>query len=149
MTDIRPRSIGALIFDCFETLDLFGPIEMFGTLENHYVTTLVAETSDAVKSHHVQTVMPNATVGDTHRYDMLLISGGRGTPIENSRPLIDARLVDQNSTAELVLTVCADSSLVARNGLLDGFKATTNKMAIDWIAKFGSKVDWVPKARWV
>lgn len=149
MADPRQCAIGALIFDGFETLDLFGPLEMFGTLEDNFAITLVAETSDPVKSRHGQTVVPDATVSDPNRYDMLLIPGGRGTPIENARPMVDHWLIDQTSTAEMVLTVCTGSGLVARNGLLDGLKATTNKMAFDWVAKFGPNVEWVPKARWV
>ena len=94
-------------------------------------------------------VVPDRTVREADRYDMLLIPGGRGTPIENARPMIDGWLVDQSSTAEMVLTVCTGSGLVARNGLLDGYRATTNKMAFDWVAKFGPNVEWVPKARWV
>lgn len=149
MTESPKRTIGALIFDGFETLDLFGPLEMFGTLEDHFAIKLVAETSAPVKTRHGQTVVPDATVSDPQTYDMLLIPGGRGTPIENARPLVDQWLVEQTSTAELVLTVCTGSGLLARNGLLDGFRATTNKMAFDWVAKFGPKVDWVCKARWV
>ena len=143
------RSIGALIFDGFETLDLFGPLEMFGTLEDHFVIRLVGETSEPVQSRHGQTVVPDASVRDAERFDMLLIPGGRGTPIENARPSIDRWLVDQSSTAEMVMTVCTGSGLVARNGLMDGYRATTNKMAFDWVAGFGPKVEWVPKARWV
>ena len=149
MPEPKQRTLGALIFDGFETLDLFGPLEMFGTLEDHFAITLVAETSDPVQTRHGQRVVPDRTVREADRYDMLLIPGGRGTPIENARPMIDGWLVDQSSTAEMVLTVCTGSGLVARNGLLDGYRATTNKMAFDWVAKFGLNVEWVPKARWV
>ena len=31
------HTITALVFDDFETLDLFGPVEMFGSLPEHYL----------------------------------------------------------------------------------------------------------------
>ncbi|MEM9061825.1 MAG: DJ-1/PfpI family protein [Pseudomonadota bacterium] len=149
MPETPQRSLAALIFNGFETLDLFGPLEMFGTLEDRFAITLVAETAGSVVSRHGQSVVPDATFSDDERYDMLLIPGGRGTPIENARPLVDGWLAEQSATAELVLSVCTGSGLLARNGLLDGHRATTNKMAFDWVAGFGPNVEWVPKARWV
>lgn len=34
-------------------------------------------------------------------------------------------------------------------GLLDGKKATSNKMAFDWVKAQSVKTDWVRHARWV
>lgn len=149
MDNTRKRTIGALIFPEFETLDLFGPLEMFGTLEDHFEIVLVGETADPMPTRHGQIVVPDRTVSDEMDYDLILIPGGRGTPIKTPRPAIDSWLSHQAGVSELVLTVCTGSGLVARNGLLDGHRATTNKMAFDWVASFGPKVDWVPKARWV
>ena len=39
--------------------------------------------------------------------------------------------------------------MLAKAGLLDGKRATTNKLAFDWVASQGPKVDWQRKARWV
>ena len=38
---------------------------------------------------------------------------------------------------------------MAKAGLLDGKRATTNKRAFDWVASQGPNVDWQRKARWV
>ena len=32
---------------------------------------------------------------------------------------------------------------------MDGIRATTNKMAFEWVASQGEKVHWVKQARWV
>ena len=39
--------------------------------------------------------------------------------------------------------------MLAKTGLLDYKKATTNKIAFDWVITNGTNVNWVEKARWV
>ena len=47
------------------------------------------------------------------------------------------------------MSVCTGSALLARAGVLDGLKATTNKRAFDWVRSQGPRVTWMPRARWV
>ena len=149
MTHQSNRTIGALIFPDFETLDLFGPLEMFGSLEEHFTIRLVAETLEPVRSRHGQLVTPDFSLSHDGDFDLILVPGGLGTPIETPNPAIDAWLVTQTQRAELVLSVCTGSGLLARNGLLDGRRATTNKLAFDRIRQHGPGVEWVRAARWV
>lgn len=48
-----------------------------------------------------------------------------------------------------LITVCTGSGLAARAGVLDGKRATTNKMAWSEITALGPRVAWVGRARWV
>jgi transcriptional regulator GlxA family with amidase domain len=48
-----------------------------------------------------------------------------------------------------LITVCTGSGLVARTGILDGRRATTNKRNFRWAQAQGPNVNWAPKARWV
>ena len=41
------------------------------------------------------------------------------------------------------------AALLARAGVLDDRRATTNKLAFDWVVSQGPRVTWVRKARWV
>lgn len=54
-------------------------------------------------------------------------------------------------TAPFLLTVCTGAALAARAGLLDGKRATTNKMSWAWATSQGTPgaTDWQKKARWV
>ena len=44
--------------------------------------------------------------------------------------------------------MCTGSALLAKTGLLDGKKATSNKKAFDWATSFGDNVQWIKEARW-
>ena len=49
----------------------------------------------------------------------------------------------------MVTSVCTGSALLARAGLLDGLKATTNKQFFALARMQSEAVDWVEAARWV
>ena len=143
------KTLGCLIFPEFELLDVYGPLEMFGLLGDEIAIRMVAETSDPVPSRAgPQTVVDDRTA-DRDVYDILLIPGGRGTRTEIENDALLGWLRQASSNAALVASVCTGSALLAKAGLLDGRRATSNKAAFDWVRSQGPAVDWVPKARWV
>lgn len=143
------RSIGAVLFDGFELLDVFGPLEMFGLLPEHFELSLVAETGDSVNSAQGPGSVLDYCFDNSPAFDILLVPGGRGTRREVDNPILLAWLRKQAETAQFVTSVCTGSALLARAGLLDGQQATTNKAAFDWVVSQGARVDWQKHARWV
>lgn len=143
------RTVGALIFPGFELLDLFGPLEMFGMLSEQLSIRLVAEGREAVPSAQGPRSLPDDTFSDGVSYDVLLIPGGRGVRKEVENPFFMDWLRTASQDAEITASVCTGSALLARAGLLDGRRATTNKLAWEWATSQGRKVDWQPRARWV
>ncbi len=143
------RKVGAVIFPGFELLDLFGPLEMFGMLPETFTLSLVAESREAVPSAQGPRAQPDETFADGAPYDVLLVPGGRG-----ARQLVDDTdflnwLSSASQQAEITSSVCTGAPLLARAGLLDGRRATTNKLAWAWATSQGPKVLWQPRARWV
>lgn len=141
--------IGALIYPDFELLDLFGPMEMFGTMPDEFQLQLVAAEAGPVKSSGQLMAHADLSVKDGHEFDVLFLPGGIGT-----REMIrDQEMLDwirkAGDAADHVLTVCTGSGIIAKAGLLDGHRATTNKMAFGWVEKMGPEVQWVKQARWV
>lgn len=143
------RTIGALIFPEFELLDMFGPLEMFGMRRDEFEIRMVAEGKESVPSAQG----PRTAVDDTYEtngnYDLILVPGGRGARQEVDNPATLSWLKKAEARAEIVMTVCTGSALLAKAGLLDDRRATTNKMAFEWVTSQGPRVQWVKKARWV
>ena len=145
----RRRTLGVLLFDQFELLDVFGPLEMFGLLPEHFDLLLVAESGDRVRSAQGPASLIDYRFDDSPEFDLLLVPGGRGTRREVDNPALINWLRSQSATAEWVSSVCTGSALLARAGLLDGRRATTNKAAFAWVESQGERVDWIKQARWV
>jgi transcriptional regulator GlxA family with amidase domain len=141
--------VGAALFEGFELLDFYGPLELFGLLEDGATITVVAEKTGAVRSSAGPCGMAEATMAGSGGFDVLLIPGGIGTRREMANPQFLAELKRLAETSRIVATVCTGSFLLARTGLLDGRKATSNKRAFQEVKTYAPKVEWIAKARWV
>ncbi len=142
------KTIGVLLFPEFELLDVFGPLEMFGMLEDVSIRLVAEQAREVASAQGPRSVIDDLLADDTV-YDLLLVPGGRGTRREVGNAALLAWLRTKAAKAEYVASVCTGSALLAKAGLLDGLPATTNKLAFDWVAAQGPKVDWRRRARWV
>jgi transcriptional regulator GlxA family with amidase domain len=145
------RTLGVLLFPGFELLDVFGPLEAFGhrLLGEHYRVRLVAEQAGAVASAQGPRAVADHGLDDCPRLDVLLVPGGMGTRREVDNARLGGWIAARAADAELVTSVCTGAALLARAGVLDGRRATTNKRAFDWVVSQGPRVTWVRRARWV
>ena len=148
-TTATPLNVGALLFPGFELLDIYGPLEMLGLLGDQVsITMLAAETGEITSSAGPKGVA-ETTLSEAGAMDLLLIPGGIGTRALVNNPSFINSLCSVATYSTTVATICTGSALLARTGLLDGCKATSNKLVFDWVMEQGAKVDWVRKARWV
>ncbi len=143
------RSVGVVLFQDFELLDVFGPLEMYGMAPEDFDISIVAEKSGEVASSPGPKLVVEHLFGEDRQYDLLLVPGGRGTRREVDNRVMLEWLRIQSAKAEYVTSVCTGSALLARAGVLDGVQATTNKMAFQWVASQSAKVIWQKHARWV
>ena len=144
-----PKTIGAVIFPGFELLDLFGPLEMFGMLEDAPDIRMVAATPEPVKSRQGPLSVVDQTFADGAGFDLLLVPGGPGTRPGVEDETLLGWLAEASDASALVTTVCTGSALLARTGRLDGLAATSNKATFKWVMEQGPKVNWKLEARWV
>ena len=143
------REVGVLLFEGFELLDVFGPLEMLGLLDDDFTIRLISENAPIVASGQGPRSVIDDHFADDRTYDVLLVPGGMGTRREVTNASLLHWLVQAAGRAEIVASVCTGSALLAKAGLLDGHRATTNKLAFDWVASKGPNVNWQRRARWV
>ncbi len=143
------REMVCVVFDNFETLDLFGPVEILGRMADSFICRFYSRSGGVVKSSQGVPVVTHSFADIPSNGYVLLVPGGLGT-----RDLVgDAEYIRALKSiaegAEYVLTVCTGSVLFSKTGLLDGRRATSNKRVFMWTGKESPAVNWIRKARWV
>jgi putative intracellular protease/amidase len=143
-------TVNTILFTNFETLDVFGPIEVFGMLPGTQINYYsefggITENKDGIRI--LTQSMNEFKNGDSE--NILLIPGGQGTRTEIKNTAFIDKIKILADKCKYVLTVCTGSALLAETGLLNGLKATSNKRAFDWVVSCNDKVQWIKKARWV
>ena len=143
------RTLGVVLFPGFELLDVFGPLEAFGNLPGMFRVVLVAEQAGAVASAQGPRAVADHGFADCPHLDLVLVPGGIGTREAAENDGLLGWLARRAGEAEVVTSVCTGAALLARAGVLDGRRATTNKAFFQWVADQGPKVIWVREARWI
>ncbi|HBM16851.1 MAG TPA: dimethyladenosine transferase [Lentisphaeria bacterium] len=140
--------ISVILYENFETLDVFGPVEAFGKVDDFSINFYSLKGGLTVNRDNlqIQTRNLNEALGCT---DILFIPGGWGTREEIKNKSFIDMIQELGKQAEYILSVCTGSAILAKTNLLDGRKATSNKRAFDFPASLNNKVNWIKKARWV
>ena len=143
------RTLAALVFPGFETLDYFGPMEMLGGLGGETQIITVAKGRDPVPSVHGQRIVIDKTIAEKKDYDLLFIPGGDSALNQAKDEELMQWIKEASANAERVMAVCTGTVLLGMTGVLDGRKATTNKLDFTKTVPLAPNVDWVKQARWV
>lgn len=142
-------NVGVLLFENFETLDVFGPVEIFGRLKDLYRITFYSLSGGLIKNSHGVLISTQKLIDELNNsIDIFIIPGGMGTRIEIDNVLLIDSIRKIAITSKYVLTICTGSALLAKTGLLDNRKATSNKRAFEWVVGKGINVNWNKHARW-
>jgi putative intracellular protease/amidase len=142
------KNINVILFDNFTFLDVFGPVEVFVHLDKYFKVGFFSKNGGKIITNPETGIESKSFQEITHN-DILLVPGGFGT-----RTLVDDKdFIEQlkilAGKSEYVLTVCTGSALLAKTGILEGYKATSNKLAFEWVMKQDPNVNWIRKARWM
>lgn len=143
------KTLAALVFPGFETLDYFGPMEMLGGLGEETQIITVAKGRDPVPSVHGQRIVIDKTIAEKNDYDLLFIPGGDSALNQAKDEELMQWIVETSANAERVMAVCTGTILLGMTGVLDGRKATTNKLDFTKTIPLVPNVDWIKQARWV
>ncbi|PMD32049.1 class I glutamine amidotransferase-like protein [Hyaloscypha variabilis F] len=168
----RSFSIGYVVFPGWEPLDVFGPLEILFEMSFYYKMTLAVIAKEVGP---VATVPPPHNIGGpsgphmdvgfllgptitaTHTFenapalDILIVPGGEGVVALEEANDTSAEDFVASRVGELdyLLSVCTGAAILAKSGVLNGKRATTNKGAWAQVTSFGTNISWVPSARWV
>jgi len=149
VSEARTRTLGAIFYEDFELLDMYGPLEMFGSLGPELEIVCVAEQAGEVKSAQGPKAVAERSFEDCPALDLLLLPGGVGTISQLGNEALLEFLRARSRSAEVTMSVCSGSALLAKAGVLDGRRATSNKQFFSLATGQSEKVDWVEAARWV
>lgn len=145
----KPRTLGIVLYPRFELLDVFGPAEVFGNVGKHLKIVMVAEQAGPVASTQGPKAFADYGFEDCPPLDFVLVPGGIGTIRQLSNKKMHEWLKQRAETAQVVMSVCSGSAILAKAGLLDGKRATTNKQSFRLLTNQHKNVEWVEEARWV
>ena len=142
----RPLPVNLLLFDGFEMLDAFGSLDVIRRLPDARVSCVSANGGlvQSCQGLEVQTI----PAAEADKSGLLLLPGGMGTRTLVNDAAFLALLKKFADESAYCLTVCTGSALLAKCGVLDGRRATSNKRAFDWAASCGTDVLWQRRARW-
>ena len=145
----KSRRIDVVLFEDFELLDVAGPLELYGALPEHFELSLVGPHAGPVRSAQGPELVAGHSYAEAPAAETVMVPGGIGTrALTEDQSFLDW-LATWAGQASLVSSVCTGSALLAAAGLLDGYRATSNKRSFAWVVAQGPKVQWVARARWV
>lgn len=143
------RRISIVLFEGFELLDVFGPVELFGMLPDRLTVEYLGPEAGPVASSQGAQVTATTAYEAAATPDIMLIPGGIGARRLVADETFLSWLRAWAAPASLVTSVCTGSAVLAAAGLLDGYQATSNKAAFTWVREQSAQVDWIAQARWV
>ncbi|GFP75322.1 DJ-1/PfpI family protein [Clostridium fungisolvens] len=141
--------VDVLLFDDFETLDVFGPVEILGKLPDIFKLNFISIDGEVIESSQRVRIESNLYKEEKDVERILIVPGGNGTRENVSDESFISFIRELHNRAKYTLSICTGSALLAKAGILDNKRATTNKKAYKWVTEQGEKVLWVEEARWV
>lgn len=140
--------VDILLFDKFEILDVFGPVEILGKLPEIFKLNFISVDGGLVESSQKVKVETNLYTSDD-ALKILFVPGGNGTREKvNDNDFINF-IENMSKEAKYIISVCTGSALLAKAGIINGKRATTNKRAFKWVTEQNEDVLWVKEARWI
>jgi len=141
--------LGMVLFNGFQLLDVFGPLDVFGFLSDRVEIVLIGENGIEAKSSAGPVVKLNCSFSKIPDLDILMIPGGAGSRREVSNITFLKMVRSAAEATPHVASICTGAAILAKTGILDGKRATTNKRAYQWATSQSNQVHWIFEARWV
>ena len=152
------QTIGILIFDGIEVLDLGGSFEVFSVASRVAVSkrgeampfqpVLIGLNALPAVARGGFRVLPDATLDDHPPLDVLMVAGGVVDGIQHDPKVLEWVRV-QAQRVGVLASVCTGAFVLAEAGLLGGLKVTTHWEDQPELARQFPDLSVVPKVSWV
>jgi cyclohexyl-isocyanide hydratase len=129
--------IGSLVFDDMDQIDLTGPFEVLSRIPNA-TYRLYGKTAGAVRDVKGLRLLPDASLAEAPRLDVLHIPGGFGQEALMEDDAVLGWIRRQAAGARAVFSVCTGALLCGAAGLLQGRRATTHWASFHLLPFFGA-----------
>ena len=150
----RSLTIGVLVYDGYELLDVYGPLEAIvcagvSTGKTPLKLVYVSTTKAVARSNGDVEILSDHEISDPTlpALDVLFIPGGEGFATVLSNSLHMSYIADLCHACTRVMTVGTGSMILAE--VVADLRATTNKTAMVRAKKKYPNVDWIVNERWV
>ncbi len=148
------RNVAIYLFEEAEVLDFSGPFEVFASARNSngekaFNTFLVSRSGTEISARGGFQVVPNFSIGNCPKPDLLLVPGGMGARAEMFNKIALEWIASTARDCELLLSVCTGALILARTGLLEGLEATTYHTAFDILQEMSPTATLKPGQRYV
>ena len=148
------QNVAILIFAEVEALDFAGPFEVFAVTDElrgyeTFNVLTVAESKLPIRARNGLSVNPDHDFASCPAPDLLVVPGGFGTRalLENAAVLAWLRALSAH--AEIVMSVCTGSLVLAQAGLLDCLRATTHHECFALLRRLAPRTEVVENERFV
>ncbi|WP_340084712.1 DJ-1/PfpI family protein [Siminovitchia sp. FSL H7-0308] len=160
--------VGILIFDDVDAMDFVGPYEVFNLSTNKesdvpklflnqlplkekpFLVNTVSVDGEPITVHNGLKVQPDFSFDTAPGFDVIVVPGGPYRAIKNvsgHASIID--WITQQSKKSLIVSVCTGAFLLAKAGLLNGKKATTNQAALHLLQKSYPEIEVIRDVKYI
>ncbi len=151
---MKSRNVAILIFNDVEVLDFAGPYEVFNVAnevygEKNFNVYTVAENENIISAKNHFRVIPDYTINNHPKTDILIIPGGEGRKVQMLNNVITTWVKEMAGKVELLLTVCTGAFIAGHAGVFDVKKATTHHGSYDEFEKSFPDIELVKNVKYV
>lgn len=126
------RNVAIIVYEGVEILDFGGPTEVLASASGYANQTgepglnvyTVSKTTAPLKSQGVVTIVPEFSIQNAPKPDILVVPGGNSGSVSKD-PAFLAWVKNAAENAEVTLTVCTGAFILGKAGLLESQEITT------------------------